>query len=420
MVCMEKRIMASTPSSPQPRPHHGYKSWTTSWYDRAGRRRTKRFGKVDEVSRKMAMARYSNWMNQQNKPRESIRTVSGDDTWTVARIAALYWEECKTIYQKNGKQTSTVDNIKLALQKLIDTHGDMDASDFDAPRLTELGHMMCHSVDRYGKPCRLGLSTVNARIQTIRRMYKWARTKGWVTREAAADVVMTPLLRRGRCEANAPEDVMPVAVEILNATIAAAPKTVADMIRVQVLTGMRPGELCSMRVVDIDRTAAVWIYIPRSHKNEHHGKDRVIAIGPKAQAILQPYIERRNIGDAVFWAADAHRERLEMSGSPAWQAYQTARSRFKPSRAFQSATYANRIYQACDRAFDPTMEKRKAKNFDHRWNPHRLRHNAATIAREEMGAEAAQDLLGHSQISTTMIYAERSLLRLKEIALKVG
>src|SRR5690606_25462094 len=36
----------------------------------------------------------------------------------------------------------------------------------------------------------------------------------------------------------------------------------------------------------------VWLYIPAEHKTEHHGKARTILIGPRAQAVLRPYLLR--------------------------------------------------------------------------------------------------------------------------------
>ena len=46
-----------------------------------------------------------------------------------------------------------------------------------------------------------------------------------------------------------------------------------------------------MRTCDIDRTGDVWVYEPHTHKNEHHGHPRKIAIGPKAQEILEPFLK---------------------------------------------------------------------------------------------------------------------------------
>ena len=45
----------------------------------------------------------------------------------------------------------------------------------------------------------------------------------------------------------------------------------------------------------------------------------------------------------------------------------------------------------------------------HRWHPNQLRHTAATMIRRQYGAEAAQAILGHSELSTTEIYAEKNL-----------
>ena len=66
----------------------------------------------------------------------------------------------------------------------------------------------------------------------------------------------------------------------------------ADMVEVHRLIGARPSEMCNLRPCDIDRSEAVWIYTPASHKTEHHGHSRKIAIGPKAQAVLARYLLR--------------------------------------------------------------------------------------------------------------------------------
>ena len=66
----------------------------------------------------------------------------------------------------------------------------------------------------------------------------------------------------------------------------------ADMVRFQRLTGVRPSEVCIIRPGDVERSDDVWQYRPESHKTEHHGRERVIFIGPKAQDVLRPYLLR--------------------------------------------------------------------------------------------------------------------------------
>jgi integrase len=69
------------------------------------------------------------------------------------------------------------------------------------------------------------------------------------------------------------------------------------MIMVQRLTGMRPGEVCAMKLNAFERTRDVWEYRPEHHKTAHHGKDRVILIGPKGRAILEAFIAESGLID---------------------------------------------------------------------------------------------------------------------------
>ena len=56
----------------------------------------------------------------------------------------------------------------------------------------------------------------------------------------------------------------------------------------------------------------------------------------------------------------------------------------------------------------------------HCWAPNQLRHSAATSIRAEFGIEAARTVLGHSEIATTQIYAERDERLAMQVAAKLG
>ena len=54
------------------------------------------------------------------------------------------------------------------------------------------------------------------------------------------------------------------------------------------------------------------------------------------------------------------------------------------------------------------------------WHPNQLRHAAATRVRQEFGLDAARTVLGHSDLKTSEIYAERDLGRAAEVARMIG
>jgi site-specific recombinase XerD len=54
------------------------------------------------------------------------------------------------------------------------------------------------------------------------------------------------------------------------------------------------------------------------------------------------------------------------------------------------------------------------------FSPNRLRHSAATAIRKGFGVEAAQVVLGHSQVLTTQIYAERDQDLGRGVAAEIG
>src|SRR5262249_54412480 len=104
-------------------------------------------------------------------------------------------------------------------------------------------------------------------------------------------------LQRGRSAAPESEDVKPVPAEHIDATLAWMPSPVAAMVQVQRLTACRAGEVMAMRGIDLERSGEVWWYRPGSdrgpdgqHKPAHRGRQRVIAIGPRAQEVLRPFL----------------------------------------------------------------------------------------------------------------------------------
>ncbi len=69
---------------------------------------------------------------------------------------------------------------------------------------------------------------------------------------------------------------MPVEDSTVEATLPYLSAVVADMIRLQRLTGMRPGEVCAVRPCDVDRSEEVWTYRPASRLRRPSSPDRAV------------------------------------------------------------------------------------------------------------------------------------------------
>ncbi|HET6325478.1 MAG TPA: site-specific integrase, partial [Planctomycetaceae bacterium] len=193
------------------------------------------------------------------------------------------------------------------------------------------------------------------------------------------------------------EPIRPVDEGTVSATIPHLSPVLAAMVRLQLLTGMRPGEVCRLRPADVTiGKSGTWTYRPSVHKTEHHeGRERRIFIGPDGQGVLRRYLDRDP--DAYCFSP---RESVGRPGSAA--------ARRGPGSRYTSASYRRAIARACERA-----------GFEE-WKPNQLRHTAATLIRERYGVEAAATVLGHSDPRVTAIYAERDFKLASDVIQKIG
>jgi integrase len=341
---------------------------------------------------------------------------------TIIEMLARYMPYVKQHYRHDGP-TGEIDNIKYAIRPLKSLYGRTPVKDFGPLALKALqGHLIAQRT--------LARSTINARINIIRRVFRWAVSEQLCPSSViwALNTVMG--LQAGRTAAKEAPPVEPVADSVVEATLNHLPKVVADMVRLQRLMGCRPGEICIMRPIDVDRSGEVWSYRPVKHKNNHRGKQRNIPVGPRAQAILRPYL-LRDAQEYCFRPIDSERQRralLRKSRRTPVQPSQLDRRKRRPQRTpgpcYAVVAYRRSITRGCDAAF-PTpdnlpVSEHKAWRLANRWHPNRLRHTAATEIRKKFGVEAARNVLGHSKVSTTEIYAERDQQGAADIVRQIG
>ena len=116
-------------------------------------------------------------------------------------------------------------------------------------------------------------------------------------------------LAAGRCEAKDPAPVGPVPEAIVERTIEHLTPTLEAMVRLQLASAMRPGELVTMRASDLNMSGPIWEYRPETHKTEHHeGSSRVIMLGPKAQEVIRPFL-RLSVSGYLFSPRQSEAER---------------------------------------------------------------------------------------------------------------
>lgn len=326
----------------------------------------------------------------------------------ICEVAALYLKHA-AVYYRDGFQnpTTTQGNVKQALVAL-EPYDDLPAAAFGPRKLQEMRALLIQQ----GRPRK----SCNTITKAVKRLFAWAESQELVPAGTSHALATVDPLKFGRTTAPERPPVKPVPDEIIDRTVEHLPRVVADMVRLQRLTGARSSEVCDMRPCDIDRSGDVWEYRPRRHKTQYReGHEvKVIPLGPKAQAILLPYLDR--LPELPCFSPreselERHAEMRRQRKSPV-QPSQKSRRKRRPQRQPGDQYDRNSYRRAIQRA------AKKAGVAE--WTPHQIRHTAATDVRRRFGLEAAQTSLGHRSADVTQLYAERNLELARKVAAEIG
>ena len=331
---------------------------------------------------------------------------AGEQGLTVGELVLRFWDFAHGYYVKDGEPTKEIPCIRLAVRPMNDLYAETPVSEFGPLALKTVRERMI-ARDNSRK-------VINNYIGRIKRIFRWG-----VENELVAPGIYQALqavagLRKGRSAARETEPVRPVDEAYVEAVRPWVTRQVWAMIELQRLTGMRSGEVVLIRGGDLDMTGSIWCYTPRTHKTAHHGREKRIWLGPRAQKVLCPFL-KADLQAFVLSPWDAREERFQemrrRRKSPV-QPSQVCRKKRAPKclpgDRYTTDSYWRAIDRACRNAGVP------------HWHPHQLRHNAATRIRKERGLEAARALLGHRTIGVTQLYAEMDDAIVREIAAQAG
>jgi hypothetical protein len=376
------------------------------------------------------------------------RLAAGD--LTINELVARFWPQVEADYRDpDGNPTREVGEYRLAFAALVRLYGSKPAARFGPKALQKVRETMVE----------VGLSrgVVNQRTERIKRLFGWAVAEELVPGTVRHALQAVKGLRKGRSAARETEPVKPVLPERVEAVLPYLTPPVRALVEVLRLSGMRPGEGCVMRRCDIDMSGPIWLYTPARHKNAWRDLTRVITLGPKAQAVVRPFL-KPDLDAYLFSPRDA---------MPAvWEQQRTARKSKAPpvdarARRRKLATLGERytvitlgqaIARACERAYPPPAElarlacvpgkggrtrretdaewqarlgaqrwtKLLAFQAEHHFAPNQLRHLHLTEVRRRFGLEAAQVAAGHARADVTQVYAERNQSLAERVAAEVG
>jgi integrase len=312
----------------------------------------------------------SAWM--QGEPVPAREPESSNDI-TVAEVCVQYLRWAESYYVKDGKETSELHNVKRAIKTLREAYAGLPAREFSPLKLKAVRQRFIDD-----GLCRDGCNRFTG---IVARVFRYGVENELIPPDVAHGLEAVKTLAKGRCEAPETDPVLPVDQDTVDATLPSLGVQYRAMVKIQLLLACRPGELVTMRPREIDRSEAVWVYRPRLHKTMHHGKDRIIPIGPRTQLLLKPWLPD---DPDRFCFPSQRSDRITVSG------------------------YRKAIYAACGLAGSPA------------WSPNRLRHSGATRIRQQASLDAAQVILGHSSAHMTETYAERNIDSAMRIAEQVG
>jgi integrase len=310
----------------------------------------------------------------------------------ILEICVDYVKKSQVYYRKNGKVSLEHKTVVSVLKELRSLYGDTEATDFGPVAFKAFRQKQ---VDK-----GLRRTTVNRYMAHILNAFQFAVENEKMPAGAYLALKSVQKLRKGRTPAKECDRVEPVDEQLVEKTLPHLPAIVADMVRLQLATAMRPMEVCLIRPCDVDTSREVWIYTPSEHKMEHCDRKRFIPIGLKAQKFLENYLNRDKTAycfsprDSV---AEVRRQKSENRTTPLSCGNRPGSNRkASPKREageqYTTMTYGRSIRKVCIRMGLPV------------WSPNQLRKSAATKIRAHCDLESAQIILGHANKAVTEDY----------------
>ncbi len=327
------------------------------------------------------------------------RRLDSEPTTTIGDVVKAYKARVEATLSPSAAET-----VGVTLGVLEEHYGTLPAAAFGPKRLLNLRErFIARGWTR---------KSINSRTRTVVNAFSHAVVQELVEAGTADALKHVQALKRGETDAPEGKAVKPVPLPHVEAIRPHLSPQVCAMIDVQLYTGARPGEVCAMRLIDIEAAGKVWTYRPATHKNLWRGKDRQVFLGPRAQAVLQPFLRGRAMDAPLFSPREANAARKAQAAQAGRRDDQPPSPR-KTERTigdqYDVTSYRRAIARACESAGVP------------KWSPHQLRHTAATQIRKEHSLEAAALILGHASATITdAVYAERDTAKARDVIAKVG
>lgn len=339
---------------------------------------------------------------------------------SVFDLIEKYLDWAKIYYFRgNGRHGGEYSNLRDSLKILAEKFEETLVENFGPLALKEVQSAMIAS-----GLCR---STINDRVDRIKRMFKWGVANELLRPEIYQALATVDGIRKGKSAAKEPLPIAPVDLADVDALLPYLTPVQTDMVTIHKLTGMRSDNLCALRLADVDRAGEIWLYRPTQHKGTHLDKSLVIPFGPKCQAILQKYLERP-AESFLFSPRESETQRREAQRKArktpltTSQAIRQPKTNPKPKGRkgirYTPGSYRRMIWYAIEKA-NVDREKEKLPPIPH-WHPHQLRHTVGTEVSNRYGVESARVFLGHEHVKVTEIYAERDLDLARQIAREMG
>jgi len=338
----------------------------------------------------------------------------------VDQAVLLFLEFADQRYRdEEGRRTQNFGHFRSLFRVLIPAAGSMLLRDFGPKAIKALRLKMLEATKTVRTkegpkvvPANWTRPFVNAQVGRVRRWLKWCVAEELCPPSVLQAAQTIEPLREG--ETSAPEGRVVEAVEqtVVEGVLPFLSPTVAAMVRLQLLTGMRSGEVCIMRPCDIDRSEAgdgVWLYRPTKWKGQKKTKTcKIVQLGPQAQAVIEPFLARES--EAYLFSPA---ETMAWKSEQRWLgSKRSVRKRPKTTRKL-TGRYNPRTYRR-------SILYGIAVAQTQHWHPHQIRHTAATEIRKRYKLDGAQAALGHARADVTQVYAERDAALARKIAREMG